>query len=961
MCRILFLLFIFTIFIIQPLWSMTEKSFVLKIELRDSETGRPMIGHLNLWPVNDEGGVYKPQISNCDFGVDGVVTEKFNDKPNIRMRAYYFVYSKYVYEVGKRTGVISNDYETMHIDFAIPDSATTQYTQVLYAERKHRTIDLDEVAVTASKIMFYHKGDTLVYNADAFVLNEGSSLDALLSKMPGVNLNSNGVITVNGRKVDMLMLNGRNMFNGQNELMLENIAAYTVKDIAVYEKRTRVSELMGLDMGNKDYVMDVRLKREYSVGGAINAEAGYGTQDRYMGKLFGMWFSDFVSMTAYGSANNLSNTKTPGANDNALSDTPHGAKGEETSQRGGITYVAKGFKERWEANGGVDVFHSHNLYNESIFREVYRTGGNEFIRRIFSSTNKSLGFSTKHHYFTKIGRRVIFEVDPEFSYGKSDYEQGDVTNSFAEAEGTTLINRRVNDRISHSRHDGARIKAETNINLSDGNFQPTMLTIGANAAYSRKHGDEGQRYSYTFGDETIKPIYSHLFRDNNPDHTETYKANVACTHFLDYHLIQLPLSYEFIHTRETHNSSAYMLNALSAELPLDYVPTQAERLANFDPSQSFRSDEKVYSHFITFSPYNMLAFRLNQYYNFTIHPDFSLKISDRRYEYTTNNKTQLIKHTFVLPSASLMLHFDPYHKKKWGYFVSGGYSVSDVPLYHFITRPTDGLNHYIGSSDIRNQISWYAGLTAMRSNANKGSHNISIRYSEAYNTLTLSSVFNPETGETYLSPAYNSGNFTGALTYSLFSYLDKRMHWNISSNTSIFISRSENSSRTINADSEGMSHRDILYSCFITENLKLQWKRDNFNIDAVCNGKLSHFHRVEQGFNDSNQWTLNYGLSSTINLPHNWGISTDLTLYTRRGYYDSRLNTTEFVWNARISKSILKGSLIFILDGYDILRQVKNVTSVVDALARTETSYNSIPSYFLLHLQYRFNKQPKRN
>ncbi|MDE6461723.1 MAG: hypothetical protein K2L32_02975 [Muribaculaceae bacterium] len=105
---------------------------------------------------------------------------------------------------------------------------------------------------------------------------------------------------------------------------------------------------------------------------------------------------------------------------------------------------------------------------------------------------------------------------------------------------------------------------------------------------------------------------------------------------------------------------------------------------------------------------------------------------------------------------------------------------------------------------------------------------------------------------------------------------------------------------------------------------------------------------------------MKYGVSGVCNLPRNWSISTDLNLYTRRGYSDAALNTTDLVWNARVSKSILKGSLVFALDAYDLLRQLNNVTYTINAQARTETVSNVIPSYLLFHIYYRFNKQPKR-
>ena len=77
--------------------------------------------------------------------------------------------------------------------------------------------------MTATKVKFYNKGDTLVFNADAFELAEGSMLDALVSQLPGVELKKNGQIYVNGRFVENLLLNGKDFFKGDNSIMLDNL------------------------------------------------------------------------------------------------------------------------------------------------------------------------------------------------------------------------------------------------------------------------------------------------------------------------------------------------------------------------------------------------------------------------------------------------------------------------------------------------------------------------------------------------------------------------------------------------------------------------------------------------------------------------------------------------------------------------------------------------------------------
>lgn len=102
---------------------------------------------------------------------------------------------------------------------------------VFMQKRPRKEIQLGEATVKATKLMMVMKGDTLVYNADAFQLAEGSMLDKLISMLPGVELKKDGVITVNGRRVDRLLVNGEDFFTGSPKVAIENLPAYTVDEV----------------------------------------------------------------------------------------------------------------------------------------------------------------------------------------------------------------------------------------------------------------------------------------------------------------------------------------------------------------------------------------------------------------------------------------------------------------------------------------------------------------------------------------------------------------------------------------------------------------------------------------------------------------------------------------------------------------------------------------------------------
>ena len=112
--------------------------------------------------------------------------------------------------------------------------------------QKERSVTLSEVVVKATKVKFYVNGDTLVYNADAFELAEGSMLDALIQQLPGVELKSGGDIVVNGKHVDALLLNGKDFFNKDRRLMLDNLPSYMVKKVKAYDRSNEQLRMAGL-------------------------------------------------------------------------------------------------------------------------------------------------------------------------------------------------------------------------------------------------------------------------------------------------------------------------------------------------------------------------------------------------------------------------------------------------------------------------------------------------------------------------------------------------------------------------------------------------------------------------------------------------------------------------------------------------------------------------------------------
>lgn len=119
------------------------------------------------------------------------------------------------------------------------------FPSLLLKKKFNQDVALDDVVVTGTKVKLAYRGDTLVFNASAFNVPDGSMLDALVRQMPGAEMKSNGDIYVNGKKIDCLLLNGKDFFKGKNQVMLDNLPYYTVKELKVYDRSSEKADSWG--------------------------------------------------------------------------------------------------------------------------------------------------------------------------------------------------------------------------------------------------------------------------------------------------------------------------------------------------------------------------------------------------------------------------------------------------------------------------------------------------------------------------------------------------------------------------------------------------------------------------------------------------------------------------------------------------------------------------------------------
>lgn len=898
-------------------------------------------------------------------------------------------------EPGSRWGtfneviVAQGPYEPQWVELIIPEDYGDLITMApvrMSRPKRKDPIELKEVVVKASRVMFYHKGDTLIYNADAFVLAEGSMLDALITQLPGVELKSDGRIYCNGKFVDNLLINGRDLFNGNNQLMLENLAAYTVKNIAVYDKLSRNSKLIGLDLGDSKYVMDVRLKRQYANGWIVNAEGGYGSKDRYLGRLFAMWFSDNASISAYGGANNLSDRSQPGREDDSWS-PDRMEQGVTERYQGGILYTAKGPEDKWDVSGDVK-------YNRSILTsETEQTSRNFFdIGDTFGylwnkSRQRNWQISTGHNLALTLSKKVNLRLEPEFSYFEHDVAQSMTEAMFSSeikdiseqmikniySPGDTLsghlINRNLKDYLSYGKGMSGNLEASAFIPITKVGKNRRVLDLNGSINFANREEDRFNRYNIDYGNTPDKREFASQYFKGDPDRDKNGYVSATYKRYLNSSTRHFDISYKYAYKNERRTSMLYLLDKIagfdSFTSPIGQLPSMREYAPYADPNQSYET--KFVQHLNEITPnYNDFC-SVGETSKIATGLSVPIRIYSRKFDYIlpVTDKAEFIERTDLKAAFKGFLTWMYQPKDGWQSRTAVNIDLTPqmASLFDMVRREntTDPLNIYVGNPDLRDAYNFHVEAIFLPwKNGCRSDHQASLNYRVIFNQFARGYLYNRNTGVRTYSTYNVNGNWhlDGYYRYSL--RFGKNRMFNIQSTTSPGYIHNVDLAGVWSENVGSRPPRRSVATTSIGEKIRLNWQTGSNKLSAHVNGRVNRYASSDKGFYNFTSWTCNYGFSGITNLPYDWGLSTDLTLYTRRGFTDSRLNTTDLVWNARLTKSVLKGSVVLALDAYDLLHQLSNISYMVNAQARTETVSNVIPAYILLHIQWRFNKQPKK-
>ena len=811
---------------------------------------------------------------------------------------------------------------------------------------------LNEVTVSASKILFYNKGDTVVYNADEFLLSEGSVLDALVHQLPGVEIKGNGDIYHNGRLVEKLLLNGKDFFKNDKQIMLDNLPAYSVKNIEIYDKLGERSEFVGRQIaGDSQYVMDVKLKKEYNVGYMANVDAGMGAASDdfaerfpYILRLFSMRSTDHSRLALLSNVNNVSDERKPGQNDGWK---PENIKeGTLTRQQAGFNYDIDDRNKKW--NFGGDTFISHSLLDnrQRINRTNFLPIGNTF--ELIDNYNENKGVSvTANNRFRYNWELTQLTIHHVLLYNSQDNKG----NKDSQHYNDTIINRYQSSTYLNGNDLTTGLKMYA-LFKSTNNTQD-FFEISGFTLFEGHHNDILKHYKMFVGQKGLLSQQNDQYFKNHPDYSLNMNANIRYNHRFS-NSAAFHISYGQSYKIDNQTSDLYLLDSLS-----DYdqddrlvLPSVEDYIIAKDFNNSYLSKKRTNDY--SLCPGIQFSKEIN---GGRIEGQFDLEVAVQHngLDYVRNVVDTTLTHKYVLlnikTSNIRWMSKDASKNARLKYRLDT--QAPDLLNMVDICDDTDPLNLHIGNRNLKPSRTHHANMSYNHRVSKVVSYLLTADGSVTSDAIGMAYSMNDKTGvRTYFAKNINGNwqsNLRGSVIYAKNALLTETVLGVSHSQNADFVGVGDEIDVTRNVVSTNSINATIAPSVRI--------KKHQFGIKL--DGIYRHIHDQSGITASFGTWDFNSGVTALVQPFPRFQIASDFTVYCRRGWQTQSLNTNEFVWNARMAYTTKNGKMSFILDGYDILGQLSNITCSINGQGREEIRKNLLSQYAIFHFQYRLDHNPK--
>lgn len=790
---------------------------------------------------------------------------------------------------------------------------------------------LNDVVIKTEAAPITIKKDTLEFNAASYKVRPDSNVETLLKQLPGFDVDNDGKITVNGREVNQVLVNGKTFFDKDGAIAIKNLPADIIKKIQVSDFKTKKEELSKQESTSDFSSINITIDEKKNKGYFGKVMGGYGTDDRYEANINLNYFNNKQKISLLASSNNINSTgfSMDDVFDNmggGRNSSGRGGGGSNSGGGRGITQsnlVGLNYSDDWTpkllAMGSYNFSNTVNKNDSKSNEVIFQPTGNNITQSDSKSRNENTGNNANFELEYKLDPKTRIVVAPKVSQSRSN----GISSSFSSAEDEN------GNQLNKS--EGSSFSEGTNTNFAN--------TINFNKAFDRKARN-----------------LSFVFTNNNTD-SDSDALNISETIFF---VGNTPND-----SRNQKSKKRAISDAYSADIEYTEPITDSLRVrfgADFD-WRSTSNDQKTFNFNENTQEYTDFDLRFSNYTSstqnsvtpkvgvtlqknkFTINLDSRTSIINfENYSFYNNVATDLSK-KYALPFATALLRYKFNRSKNLSFKYDYSNALPSANQLMPIVNLNNPLNTIVGNPDLKpvekNSVNFQFRNYDFRS---RSGYSFNLKGDYYNNDIVSISRFlesgKKETTYTNISGVYNvslGANWSQSVKVDAHTI---RYGLGLSGNYSFdkgFTDGVLYNSKSVGVTPKVYMSYDYGEVLTIAPSYNLSYSQSKYE-----NYLLGLTSNVVHRFN----------IQSTTYWPENLVFGNDFG-YTYNSNLSDNFRKDFFLWNTSLSYGFLDKKLYAKVKVYDVLNQNQSATRTISATSIRDEENTVLKRYVMFSLAYK--------
>ena len=815
---------------------------------------------------------------------------------------------------------------------------------------------LQEVIITSGSPIKI-KGDTISYTADSFKVSANANVEELLKKLPGIQVDKDGKIKAMGEQVKKVLVDGEEFFGDDPGMAVKNLRADAVKEVQVYDKKSEQAEFTGIDDGQKQKTINLKLKEDKKKGyfGKLDAAAGpqKSIDNRYNSNALFNAFKGKRKLSAFllngntgqDGLNWQDNEKFGGENDNVSM---------SVDEEGGMMYMWRGGGSDDEPNintqnGFINNFNAGLHYSNKWHDKRTLTLSPKYNRQLYNNqqstfTQRQVGDSilNENNVLNQDVNRYNFKnnLSYDIKFDSSNSLKMTLKANFYHTESTE-------ESVSDTRSNTEIIKNKT-LKLLKQNSDKNAIT--ASAIFRHKFKKARRTFSVNTDWNRVSTDGLNLLQANNQSYldgllsatqlqnqqiaidksTKNITAKAVYTEPLNKKY-SLELAYELIYSKGINNQITNSYSTSSGKYD-DLVDTLSN---NFDQKIIINKPSAKIS-------YNFKKVKFN----------FGSGFGITRFDFRdiSYSKDYVRNYINLFPAASLNYTYKPNHSINFSF--NGNTTQPTLNQLQPLRNNNDFFNQYLGNPDLKPSFTQSYNLSHQSYNFLKDLwiyQSFNIR--NTVNSITNSSTINLDNGKTVTKPVNTNGNISINF-WSGVGFKLKKLNTNVNIQPNFNYSKFADVINGRNSFSKTLNGGLGLYMS------KTKEKKYDISIgnDFSYNRNTTSQNNLINSF-----YTNTVSVNTTVYYKKVWSVTTDYNFFARQKTVQFQNNLTNHIWNAKLQRTFKENEFTAYFLIRDILKQNTGIERNFYGNTSTEVRNQRLQQYWMIGFTWDFkNKLSKQ-